>query len=486
MKTNLLTIAVLLLFLLSGCSENDDNGLYSNDMAMGPYLETYNEKYEDYEENPFIKVSDQPVSTFSVDADGGSYANMRRYLYLGQTPPKASVRIEEYLNYFTFDYAEPENGENVSLNSELSSCPWNTEHYLMRLGMKGKTIPENELPNSNYVFLIDVSGSMNSPEKLGILKSGFKTMTDNLKDQDKIAIVTYAGEAGVLLPSTYCDEKDKIKAAIDKLGAGGSTAGAAGIITAYEIAQENFIQDGNNRVILGSDGDFNVGPSSTDELVELIEEKRESGIYLTVLGVGSGNLNDHMMEQIANKGNGNYEYIDNADQIQKVFTHEFGKFFTVAKDSKIQLTFNENKVESYRLIGYENRSLENEDFENDSTDAGEIGSSQTITALYELVLANGSETEKFAQFDFRYKKPNASESQLIMYEVNDMPQNISNSSANMKFAAAVGGFGLMMKQSEYKGTVSKQMVLGLLGNSLSFDPFGYRQEFAELVSDWQE
>ncbi|WP_319227063.1 VWA domain-containing protein [Draconibacterium orientale] len=498
MKTNLFTAAVVLLFLFNACTEDDVSDVKYNEMSLAAFMDSgqdnypdnypdnYRENYNDYEENPFIKVSDQPVSTFSVDADGGSYANMRRFLYLGQTPPKASVRIEEYLNYFTFDYAEPQNGENVSLNSELSSCPWNTEHYLMRLGMKGKTIPENELPNSNYVFLIDVSGSMNSPEKLGILKSGFKTMTDNLKDQDRIAIVTYAGEAGVLLPSTYCDEKEKIKAAIDKLGAGGSTAGAAGIITAYEIAEENFIPEGNNRVILGSDGDFNVGASSTDELVELIEEKRESGIYLTVLGVGSGNLNDYMMEQIANKGNGNYEYIDNAKQIQKVFTHEFGKFFTVAKDSKIQLTFNENTVDSYRLIGYENRSLENEDFENDSTDAGEIGSSQTITALYELVLANASPNEKFAQFDFRYKKPNASESQLIMHEVNATPTNISNSSENMQFAAGVGGFGLMMKQSEYKGEVSKQMVLGLLGNSLTFDPFGYRQEFVDLVSAWQE
>ncbi len=489
MKTYKLSIFLLGIFFLFSCSEADDNINYT-DLASNAYMENYednyHEKYEDYEENPFIKVSDQPVSTFSVDADGGSYSNMRRFLYLGQTPPKASVRIEEYLNYFTFDYAEPVNGENVSLNSEIASCPWNTDHYLMRLGMKGKTIPENELPNSNYVFLIDVSGSMNSPEKLGILKSGFKTMTDNLKSQDKIAIVTYAGEAGVLLPSTSGDEKAKIKAAIDKLGAGGSTAGAAGIKTAYEIAEENFIQDGNNRVILGSDGDFNVGPSSTDELVELIEEKRESGIYLTVLGVGSGNLNDHMMEQIANKGNGNYEYIDNANQIQKVFTHEFGKFFTVAKDSKIQLTFNENRVDSYRLIGYENRSLENEDFENDSTDAGEIGSSQTITALYELVLTDGMTNEKFAQFDFRYKKPNASESQLIKHEVNSTARDISASSENMKFAAAVGGLGLIMKQSEYKGTASKELVLDLLENSVSFDPFGYRQEFVELVSDWQE
>ena len=328
-----------------------------------PLPDTYDEKYKDYVENPFVNTSEQPISTFAVDADGGSYTNMRRYLYLGQTPPKASVRIEEYINYFTFDYAEPTDGENVSLESEIATCPWNTEHHLLRLGMKGKTIPTAELPNSNYVFLIDVSGSMDSPDKLGILKTGFKALVDNLRDQDRMAIVTYAGQAAVLLESTYGDEKNKIKAAIDKLGAGGSTAGAAGINTAYEIAEQYFIANGNNRVILGTDGDFNVGPASTDELVELIEQKRESGVYLTVLGVGGGNLNDNMMEQIANKGNGNYEYIDNASQIQKVFTHEIAKFYTVAKDAKIQVTFNPNRIESYRLIGYENRQLSNEDFE---------------------------------------------------------------------------------------------------------------------------
>ncbi len=484
MKFKLLTISFLAFILLFGCYEYDD-GLYMN-MDMESLPESYNEKYKGYEENPFIKVTDQPISTFSVDADGASYANMRRYLYLGQTPPKASVRIEEYINYFTFDYPEPVNGENVSLHSELSICPWNTDHSLMRIGMKGKTIPANELPNSNYVFLMDVSGSMNSPDKLGILKTGFKTMVDNLKDQDRIAIVTYAGKAGVLLPSTFGDEKDKIKEAIDKLGAGGSTAGAAGIQTAYEIAEDNYIPSGNNRVILGSDGDFNVGPSSTDELVELIEEKRESGIYLTVLGVGGGNLNDHMMEQIANKGNGNYEYIDNAKQIQKVFTNELGKFYTIAKDSKIQITFNGNRVDSYRLIGYENRKLDNEDFENDSTDAGEIGSSQTITALYELLLTDGLNSEKYAQFDFRYKKPDENQSRLMSHEINTSPQDISLSSENMRFSAAISGFGLLVKQSEYKGTASKQMVLDLSENSVSFDPFGYRQEFIELVTNWTE
>ena len=487
MKTKLkISVCCLLIAFLGSC-ETQDNGIYMEYITGMQTLDNdiYGEKYKDYDENPFIKVADQPISTFSVDADGGSYANMRRFLHLGQTPPKESVRIEEFINYFTFDYKEPAKDENVSLESEISNCPWNTEHHLLRLGMKGLTIPADKLPNSNYVFLIDVSGSMNSPDKLGVLKTGFKTLVDNLSDRDRIAIVTYAGQAGVLLESTYGDEREKIKSAIDKLGAGGSTAGAAGIITAYEIAERNFIPNGNNRVILGSDGDFNVGPSSTEELIKLIEEKRDKGIYLTVLGVGGGNLNDYMMEQIANKGNGNYEYIDNAKQIEKVFTHEILKFYTVAKDSKIQITFNPNKIDSYRLIGYENRKLEKEDFENDSTDAGEIGSAQTITALYELVLTDKPDEEKYAQFDFRYKKPNETESRLITHEINSVPKEIMSSSENMRFATSVAGLGLLMKQSQYKGTLTKQMVLDLGRGAISFDPNGYRKVFIDLVTNWK-
>lgn len=471
--------------LFIGCSINDQSNYLSLESTVfnNPEL-PFQENYKDHGENPFINTSDAPISTFSVDADGASYANTRRFLNLGQTPPTAAVRIEEFINYFTFDYVEPNNNDHVSLNSEVAVCPWNTEHYLMRIGMKGKTIPENELPNSNYVFLIDVSGSMNSPDKLGVLKSGFKTLTDNLRNEDKIAIVTYAGNAGLLLPSTPGSEKEKIKAAIDQLGAGGSTAGAEGIITAYKIAEENFIEQGNNRVILGSDGDFNVGPSSTEDLVKLIEEKRETGIYLTVLGVGGGNLNDNGMEQIANKGNGNYEYIDNAKQIQKVFTYELGKLYTVAKDSKIQITFNDEKVTSYRLIGYENRALENEDFEDDKKDAGEIGSSQTITAIYEIILTDMNSEENFATFDLRYKKPNAHESIPLTHEVTGDIYDINQSSENMRFSAAVTGFGLLLKDSEYKGNISKQMVLNLANSATTFDPNGFRKEFTELVNSW--
>lgn len=478
-RSSLLLFGILFALCIS-CEKADDfNGIY-----MDPPADSFNEKYKDYGENPFVKAVTEPVSTFSVDADGASYSNMRRFMYLGQTPPKESVRIEEYINYFTFDYAEPAAGENVSLESEVSECPWNVDHHLIRIGMKAITIPENQLPNSNFVFLIDVSGSMASSDKLGILKTGFKTLADNLRDQDRIAIVTYAGTAGILLPSTPGSEKTTIKDAIDKLVAGGFTDGEAGITTAYQIAEDNFIQDGNNRVILGTDGDFNVGVRSTDELTRLIEQKRKSGIYLTVLGVGQGNLNDHMMEQIADKGNGNYEYIDNAKQLQKVFTFEIAKFYTVAKDSKIRITFNPARVDSYRLVGYENRILDSTDFNNDTTDAGEIGSSQTITALYEVVLTDLQNNEKYAQFDFRYKKPNETESRLLQHEINMIPRTITSASENMRFLVAVTGFGLLMKQSEYAGTVSKQMVLDLGNGALTFDPYGFRQEFIDIVNNW--
>lgn len=481
MKNKMKLLLSLIVLIFVGCSVNDNNfnGSYYDYDGSFPSIE----KYKDYGEHPFLNVAEQPLSTFSVDADGASYSNMRRFLNLGQRPPVESVRIEEYINNFTFDYEEPTSGENVSLNAELSTCPWNAAHHLMRIGMKGRTVQAEELPNSNYVFLIDVSGSMSSIDKLDVLKSGFSKMVDGLNAGDRVAIVTYAGESAVLLESTSGDKKETIKNAISKLGAGGSTAGAEGILSAYKIAQENFIQNGNNRILLGTDGDFNVGVSNTDSLIKMIEVQRESGIYLTVLGVGGGNLNDEMMEQIADKGNGNYEYIDNAAQLQKVFVNEKAKFHTVAKDSKIQITFDSSMVTSYRLIGYENRSMDNEDFEIDSTDAGEIGASQTITALYEVVLKNLSVEKPYAKFDFRYKRPNESVSRLLTLDVQMVPVNMTNASQNMRFAAAITGFGLLMKESEYKGTLSKQMVLDLANDALTFDPFGYRKAFVDLVKN---
>ncbi|WP_209400397.1 VWA domain-containing protein [Pseudozobellia sp. WGM2] len=481
----------LVVFLLViGCEEDSEGDVlldstFSENFAPSPSFKELPqvEKYTEYGENAFINTSDESVSTFSVDADGASYSNTRRFLELGQNPPPAAVRIEEFLNYFTFDYEEPLGEETVSINGEIADCPWADDHYLMRLGMKGKTIAASEIPDANYVFLIDVSGSMSSPEKLELLKTGFKLMVDEMRDTDKMAIVTYAGEAGVLLESTFGDEKDQIKAAIDQLGAGGSTAGAEGILTAYEIAEKNFIPQGNNRIILGSDGDFNVGPSSTEELVELIEDKRDNGVYLTVLGVGTGNLNDASMEQIANKGNGNYEYIDNIAQLKKVFIHERGKFYAVAKDSKIQVTFNADVVQSYRLIGYENRSLNEDDFEDDTVDAGEIGSAQTITALYEIVLTENTPNGPLGTFDFRYKKPDTEESRPLSLDIANTPSSIESSSENMRFAAGVTAFGLLMKQSEFSGTASKEMILDLTENAIGTDEFGYRTEFRTLVTN---
>ncbi len=488
---NFSLLRVLIIVLLVGCEDGSNtdtpfaNGNFSSlDIGSFENLEDPAiEKYTDFGENAFIKTSEQPVSTFSIDADGAAYANTRRFLTLGQNPPIASVRIEEYLNYFTFDYDEPMGDENISLNSELTICPWNTTNHLLRLGIKGKTVSEESLPDANFVFLIDVSGSMSAPEKLGLLKTGFKTMVDEMRDTDRMAIVTYAGNAGVLLESTFGDDRQKIKDAIDQLGAGGSTAGAEGILTAYEIAEKNFIVNGNNRVILGSDGDFNVGPSSTEELIELIEMKRGSGVFLTVLGVGTGNLNESAMEQIANKGNGNYEYIDNINQLKKVFINEKGKFFVVAKDAKILINFNVDQVDSYRLIGYENRVLNEDDFEDDSVDAGEIGSGQTITALYEIILKENSSQEPLGQFDFRYKKPNIETSNGISLAIAS--SLIDSASENMRFATGVTGFGLLMKDSEFKGSVSKEMILDLLENSTSFDQHGYKEEFKELVSIMQ-
>ncbi|MDR1830532.1 MAG: VWA domain-containing protein [Candidatus Fibromonas sp.] len=460
---------------------------FASDGAHGtPYSEgnlPNTERYKDYEENPFINTADEAVSTFSIDADGGSYCVARRFLNLGQKPPKASVRIEEYINYFTFDYQEPAGDENIALNSEVSTCPWAPGHYLLRLGIKGKTIPENELPNSNFVLLIDISGSMDSDDKLGLLKVGFKQMVDEMRPTDRIAIVTYAGKVEVLLNSTFCDDKDKIKKAIDRLEASGSTAGGAGIQMAYEIAGQNFIPDGNNRIILGTDGDFNVGISSDEELVEFIKQKRESGVYLTALGVGTGNLNDAMMEQVANHGNGNYEYIDNVKQIKKVFVYEKSKFYTIAKDSKVQVTFNPEKVKSYRLIGYENRMLNKEDFKNDTVDAGEIGAGQTITAIYELVLNDTASAAPFGTFDFRYIKPHETQSRPLNHAIESGISPISQSSENMRFVTAVAGLGLQMKQSEHKGNLTKSMVLELGNNAVSFDPNGFRAEFLDLVKN---
>jgi Ca-activated chloride channel homolog len=438
--------------------------------------------YTQTEENPFIEVATAPVSTFSIDADGASYANSRRFINQeNKLPPKGAIRTEEFINYFNLGYDN--SADPVTVNGEVSECPWNPQNKLIRIGVKGKNIPDAQLPASNFVFLIDVSGSMGAEDKLGILKNGFNLFADRLTAQDRVAIVTYAGSAGVVLPSTPGSEKQTIKNAINSLGSGGSTAGAQGIVTAYEIAQQNFIEGGNNRIVMGTDGDFNVGISSFDELVSLIETKRDLGVFLTVLGVGRGNLNDAALEQIANNGNGTYEYIDTVEQLKKVFIYEYGKFFTVAKDVKVQVAFNPENIQSYRLIGYENRLLGEEDFEDDTADAGEIGAGQNITALYEVVPVPNLNFKNVPTFtiDFRYKLPDSDVSVPLELDIFDEGNTFAQSSRYMKFTAAVSSFAMLLADSQYKGTTHYTSVLNWVQEANLPDEHGFINEFKLLI-----
>lgn len=479
MKRFFLFSAIVLVAV--SCSKSDifgtlipDDGLFMEPTGEG------GDKFEDFEDNPFISTAEQPVSTFSVDADGASYAIVRRYLTDGYDVPKSAVRIEEFLNYFTFDYESPEGPESVAINAEVADCPWAAGHKLMRLGIKGRDFAQGESPKSNYVFLVDVSGSMNSSDKLELLKSGLIELVDQLDPEDRISIITYSGEVRKWLESTLVRDSETIKKAIRTLVASGSTNGGQAIKIAYEEALDNYIEGGNNRVIMGTDGDFNVGVVSTDELVELVEDYATKGIYLTACGFGSGNLNDAMMEKISNCGNGTYSYIDCEDELTKVFVNERNNLISVASDSKIQITFNGDVVDSYRLIGYENRVLSNEDFENDNKDAGEVGAGQTITALYEIIpVQEGVRSDvKYADFDFRYKKALGQESRPLSLEVREN----GNVSENFRFAAGVAEFGMIMRQSPYKGESSYESAASLIESSLTFDPFGYRLGLLKLIN----
>ena len=480
MKILKLISAIFVIVLFFAC-EGDagiGNSLISENSGI------IGDRYNEIEENPFVQVSEQPISTFSIDADGASYANVRRFLQQdNRLPPKGAVRTEELINYFNLDYTYTDPSHPINLNGEVSQCPWNIGNKLIRIGIKGKPILENERPPSNFVFLIDVSGSMASEDKLELLKNGFKLFVDELDADDKVAIVTYAGMAGVVLESTNGDDKLTIKQAIESLGSGGSTAGAEGIITAYDIAQQNFIEGANNRIIIGTDGDFNVGPSSQEELITLIEEKRDFGIFLSVLGVGRGNLNDGALEQIANNGNGTYEYIDTIEQLKKVFIYDYNKFFTVAKDVKVQVEFNIENVEAYRLIGYENRLLNEEDFEDDSEDAGEIGADQNITALYEIIPTDNInyKDEPTFKIDFRYKNPDSNQS--IPFELNifDEGHTFAESSDYMKFTSGVASFSMLISNSDYKGTSSYSDVLNWVNNLSLSDEHQFKSEFKNLV-----
>lgn len=476
-KTTLLAFSLLLiLFSCNDYSKFSDEG-FNN-------IELSGDTYSEYEENRFVDVSEFPVSTFSIDSDGASYSNVRRFIQQdNELPPKGAIRTEELINYFQLDYGFDNPSHPIALNGEVSECPWNESNKLIRIGLKGKNIPEQDLPASNFVFLIDVSGSMASEDKLDLLKNGFTYFVDQLSDDDRIAIVTYAGSAEVVLESTSGNQKQKIKKAIGKLGSGGSTAGAQGIITAYEIAQQNLIAAGNNRIIIGTDGDFNVGISDKDELVKLIEEKREMGIFITVIGVGRGNLNDAMLEQIADNGNGTYEYIDNLEQLKKVFIYDYNKFYTVAKDVKVQVEFNPENVEAYRLIGYENRVLNQQDFEDDSKDAGEIGSNQNVTALYEIIPKVNPNFRSAPTFtiDFRYKNPDSDASIPMEMEIYDEGNSFSQSSDFMKFTSAVVSFSMLISDSEYKGTSNYIEIIDWLNTLNLNDEHGFKNGFKNLV-----
>ena len=444
------------------------------------------DKFDDFLDNPFIDTEVENVSTFSVDADGAAYAYMRRMVSQGFRPTRAAVRIEEYLNYFTFDYPDPADGKDVAINAEVGACPWQPEHKLLRLGIKGRDIYQGKHPKSNYVFLLDISGSMATKDKLPLLQEGMKAMIDYLDPDDRISIVTYASGEKKVLESTPVREASKIKKAIGKLVASGSTAGHSGMRMAYEECLANYIEGGNNRVIMGTDGDFNVGETSTDAILELAENYAAKGIYLTVCGFGTGNLNDGMMEKVSNAGNGTYEYIDSEDELTKVFVIERNKFISVANDVKNQVTFDKEMVKSYRLIGYENRVLGKEDFDNDKKDAGEIGASQTITALYEIVPAEGfAKSKVIAKYDLRYKEALGDASIPLTMDI--AVSDPDGSSANLDLAAGIAAYGMMLRQTKYQGSSSFAMAHELVSrsirNSAGFDPYQLqlRENLLELI-----
>ncbi|GAA4824893.1 VWA domain-containing protein [Algivirga pacifica] len=485
-----LIIGIISLGVLASC-EYEESGDYLSSEAYydeGMYVNTTGDQYNEIQENPFVSTVEEATTTFSIDADGASYANVKRFIEEGQMPPKNAVRIEELINYFPMYYADQHPDHPLSVNGELSDCPWAEGHQLLRIGVMGDQIPRDELPGSNIVLLIDVSGSMTSSDKLKLLVEGFQLMVDKLREDDRVAIVIYAGSVGVHMESTSASEKDYIKGMLSELTSGGSTAGAAGIRTAYEIAEEHFIEGGNNRIILGTDGDFNVGSSSQEELVQIIEEEREKGIFLTVVGVGRGNLNDGMMEQVANHGNGTYEYINDLTQAKKVFVDEFHKFYPAAQDVKVQVTFNPDKIASYRLIGYENRALENEDFENDEEDAGELSVGQSVTALYELIPAEEAvaDATEALNIDFRYKLPTADSSIPLTLKVFDKGKTFAQASESMRFAGSVAAFGLLLRDSEYKGTANIAQVLQWAEEAKGEDPFDYRAGFIDLLRGVQD
>ncbi|GAB4029087.1 VWA domain-containing protein [Spirosoma gilvum] len=462
------------------------------------------ESYKAMEETGFQDVRRQPVTTFSADVDRASYSNIRRLLNNGQRPPKDAVRLEEMINYFSYNYPQPTGDAPLSITTELTESPWNSGLQLLRVGLQARRVKNDKLPPSNLVFLLDVSGSMSDANKLPLVQASLNLLADQLRPIDRVAIVVYAGAAGLVLPPTSGDQPQRIKDAVNQLHAGGSTAGGAGIELAYKVAKDNFISNGNNRVILATDGDFNVGVSGEGELQRLIERERKTGIYLSVLGFGMGNLKDNHLETLADKGNGNYAYIDNLPEARKVFIHEFGgTLFTVAKDVKLQLEFNPTYVQAYRLLGYENRRLANEDFKDDQKDAGDLGAGHSVTALYELIPAGtkspylpkadslkyqtlvgtraSTQSGELLTLKVRYKQPADSVSQQLQRVVKTQTISFDRVTADFRFAAAVAEFGLLLSESAYKGAARYGQVVKLAKGALTDDSEGYRSEFVRLV-----
>ncbi|MDQ6612169.1 MAG: VWA domain-containing protein [Gemmatimonadota bacterium] len=465
------------------------------------------EQYDRIEDNPFLAVSGNPRSTFSVDVDRASYGNVRRMLNQGGNPPADAVRIEEMVNYFPYTLPAPTGDAPVSITTEVAAAPWQNRHRLVRIALQARRIETAKLPPNNLVFLIDVSGSMMSADKLPLVKSSLRLLVDQMREQDRVAIVAYAGNAGLVLPSTSGSEKARIAEAIDRLEAGGSTAGGAGIQLAYKVAKENFQRDGNNRVILATDGDFNVGASSDGEMERLVESKRIEGTYLTVLGFGTGNYQDAKMKKLAKIGNGNYAYVDEIAEARKVLVHELGAtLLTVANDVKLQVEFNPAAVKAYRLIGYEDRLLRDEDFIDDRKDAGDIGSGHSVTAFYEVVPVGVTGTTEIRASDglryakpseetrakanemmyvkLRYKRPGDSTSQLMTHVVDTRDDRVTASN-DFRFAASVASFGMLLRNSDYKGNANGASVLTMAREAAGRDDGGYRAEFVRLVERWQ-
>ena len=503
--------------------------------GIQPHSETGNEDYARIEGNDFISAQQEPLSTFSIDVDTASYANVRRFLLSeNRLPPTDAVRVEELINYFDYDYAPPTDETPFASHIEVAECPWRAKHRLVRIGLKGRVIPDDERPASNLVFLLDVSGSMDSPDKLPLLKEGMKMLARRMREQDRVAIVVYAGSEGLVLPSTPGSEREQIIEALDRLQAGGSTNGGAGIELAYRIAQESFLEEGVNRVLLCTDGDFNVGTTSTGDLVRNVEQKATAGVFLSVLGFGRGNLNDSMMEEISNKGNGNYAYIDSKREARKVLIDQLGgTLVTIAKDVKVQVEFNPRQVAGYRLIGYANRLLAPEDFNDDTKDAGEIGAGHTVTALYEIVPAGeevatpdvdplkyqpsggstaglpssagspdpsdlpeeeetgdspsppqageGSVMDELLTVKLRYKQPDEDTSSKLEFPLVDAGQRFGQTDDDFQFAAAVAAFGMLLRDSKYKGDATYDAVLEIAESAAGNDPHGYRAELIEMV-----